>query len=147
MGYLTIGIESKDRAGGAKFGVNINESETSGSYAQRNTLETPCDCREKKQRQLLSGFMTVFSFSFPIPRCPTTFTDPKSKRYPLAPSLFFPLNHYLYPFIVGSFCLRKFTCKQTIFSRGTSFSVKFTFLSTCHVKINKSTSWKKKLDL
>ena len=25
MGYLTIGIESKDRAGGAKFGVNIND--------------------------------------------------------------------------------------------------------------------------
>lgn len=48
MGYLTIGIEPKDRAGGAKFGVNINKSETSGGYAQKNTLETPCDCREKK---------------------------------------------------------------------------------------------------
>lgn len=140
MGYLTVGIEPKDRAGGAKFGVNINELEKSGSYAQRNTLETPSDCREKRWRELLSGFMTVFSFSFPIPRCPTTFTDPKSKRYPLAPSLFFPLNHYLDPFIVGSFCLRRFTCKQTVFSQGTSFSVKFTFLSTCGVKINKSTS-------
>lgn len=67
MGYLTTGILPKDRAGGAKFEVSINESEKSGRYAQRNTLATPCDCREKKWRELLSGFMTVFLFLFPIP--------------------------------------------------------------------------------
>lgn len=67
MGYPTKRHEPMDRAGGAKLGVNINESEKSGSYAQRNTLETPSDCREKSGRELLSGFMTVFSFSFPIP--------------------------------------------------------------------------------
>ena len=53
MGYLTTGIEPKDRAGGAKFGVSINESEKWGRYAQRNSLATLCDCREKKVERVV----------------------------------------------------------------------------------------------
>ena len=142
MGYLTTGIEPKDRAGGAKFGVSINESEKWGRYAQRNSLATLCDCREKKGGEsCFLGSWQCFCFCFQSLWCPTTFTDSKSKRYPLVPSLFFPLNHYLHQFIVGSFCLRKFACKQTIF-------VKEQFFCKIYISFNMwRQRFEKKLDL